>query len=77
MRPLNVLELHLLVLVLVLEEGQVELDDLELKREGEVDEADSPTPINSDLTPSLASNDSNSDLTTLRIVLTIRREALD
>ena len=58
MRPLNVLELHLLALVLVLEEEQVELDELELKREGEVDEADSPISINSELTPSLASNDS-------------------
>ena len=42
----------------------MELDGLELKREGEVDKADSPTSINSDLSPSLASNDSNPDLTT-------------
>ena len=42
----------LLVLVLVLEEEQVEMDELELKREGEVDEADSATSINSDLIPS-------------------------
>ena len=41
----------------------MELDGLELKREGEVDEADSPTSINSDLSPSLASNDSNPNLT--------------
>ena len=65
MRPLNALELHSLELVLVLEEEQVALDESELKREGEVDEADSPTSINSELTPSLASNDSNSHLTTL------------
>ena len=57
------LELYLLALVLVLKEEQVELDELELKCEGEVDEADSPTSINTELTPSLASNDSNSDLT--------------
>ena len=76
-RPLNVLELDLLALVLVLEAEQVELDELELKRKGEVDEACSLTSINSELTPSLASNDSNSDLTTLRIVLTTRQEALD
>ena len=56
MKPLNVLELHLLALVLVLEEEQ---EESELKREGEVDEADSPTSIDSELTPSLASNDSN------------------
>ena len=53
-RLLNVLELYLLALVLVLEEEQVELDELELKCEGEVDEASNPTSINSDLTPSLA-----------------------
>ena len=41
----------------------MELDGLELKREGEVNEADSPTSINTELTPSLAPNDSNSDLT--------------
>ena len=77
MRPLDMLELRLLALALVLEEEQVELDELELKREGEVDEADSPTPVNPDLTPSLASNDSNLDLTTLWIAPTTRREALD
>ena len=76
MRLLNVLELRLLALVLVLEEEQVELNELEMKREGEVDGADSPTSVNSELTPSLASNDSNSDLTT-RIALTTRQEALD
>ena len=77
MRPLNVFELRLLAFVLVLEEEQVELDELELKREWEVDGAGSPTSINSDLTVTLASNDSNSDLTTLRIALTTRQEALD
>ena len=41
---------HLLALVLVLEEEQVELDELELKREGKVDEADIPISINLDLT---------------------------
>ena len=50
---------------------------MELKPEGEVDETDSPTPTNSGLTPSLASNVSNPDLTTLRIALTTRQEALD
>ena len=62
-RPLDVLKLRLLALVLVLKEEQVESDELELKHEGEVDEADSPNSSNSDLTPSLAPNDSNSDLT--------------
>ena len=64
------LGLRPLVLVLVWEEKQVELDELELKREGEVDETDSSTFINSGLCPSFASNDSNLDLTTLRFALT-------
>ena len=55
----------------------MELNELEMKREGEVDGADSPTSVNSELTPSLASNVSNPDLTTLRIALTTRQEALD
>ena len=76
MRPLNVLELDLLALVLVLEGERVAMEELELLgREGE--EADSPTSIDTELTPSLGSNDSNSDLTTLRIALTTRQETLD
>ena len=47
------LELRLLALMLVLEEEQVDLGELALKREGEVDETDCPTSINSDLSPQM------------------------